>query len=75
MCMPQVTRLRVVGAAIAAGALTLGSLATATAAQAATPRRAIADSHPAWAVAAKRLSSKAVTSGTVNAKALSLFRW
>ncbi|HEY5393850.1 MAG TPA: S53 family peptidase, partial [Trebonia sp.] len=49
-------------------ALTLGSLATATAAQAATPRRAIADSHPAWAVAAKRLSSKAVTSGTVNAK-------
>src|ERR1035438_6090774 len=68
MCIPQVTRLRVVGAAIAAGALTLGSLATATAAQAATPRRAIADSHPAWAVAAKRLSSKAVTSGTVNAK-------
>ena len=66
--MPQVTRLRVVGAVIAAGALTLGSLATATAAQAATPRRAIADSHPAWAVAAKRLSSKAVTSGTVNAK-------
>src|ERR1035438_1313953 len=68
MCIPQVTRLRVVGAVIAAGALTLGSLATATAAQAATPRRAIADSHPAWAVAAKRLSSKAVTSGTVNAK-------
>ena len=66
--MPQVTRLRVVGAAIAAGALTLGSLATATAAQAATPRRAIADSHPAWAVAAKRLSSKAVTSGTVTAR-------
>ena len=66
--MPQVTRLRVVGASIAAGALTLGSLATATAAQAATPRRAIADSHPQWAVAAKRLSSKAVTSGTVNAR-------
>jgi subtilase family serine protease len=66
--MPQVTRLRVVGAAIAVGALTLGSLATATAAQAANPRKAIAGSHPAWAVAAKRLSSKAVTSGTVNAK-------
>ena len=66
--MPQVTRLRVVGAAIAAGALTLGSLVTATAAQAATPRSAIADSHPQWAVAAKRLSSKAVTSGTVNAR-------
>ena len=66
--MPQVTRLRVVGAAIAAGALTLGSLVTATAAQAANPRRAIADSHPAWAVAAKRLSSQAVTAGTVNAR-------
>ncbi|HEX9354144.1 MAG TPA: S53 family peptidase [Streptosporangiaceae bacterium] len=64
--MPQVTRLRVVGAAIAAGALTLGTLAATTAAQAGTARRAIADSHPAWAVAAKRLSSTA--SGTVNAK-------
>src|SRR5581483_10901447 len=31
-----------------------------------TTRRAIADTHPSWAVAAKRLSSKA--SGTVNAK-------
>jgi subtilase family serine protease len=66
--MPQVTRLRVVGAAIAAGALTLGTLATATAAQAANPRSTIADTHPAWAVAAKRLSSKAVTSGSVNAR-------
>jgi subtilase family serine protease len=64
--MPQVTRLRVVGAAIAAGALTLGTLAATTAAQAGTARQAIADSHPAWAVAAKRLSSTA--SGTVNAK-------
>jgi subtilase family serine protease len=66
--MPQVTRLRVAAAAIAAGALTLGTLVSATAAQAANPRRAIADSHPAWAVAAKRLSSQAVTSGTVNAR-------
>src|SRR5882757_2624303 len=66
--MPQVTRLRVVGATIAAGVLTLGSLATATAVQAANPRRAIAHTHPAWAVPAKRLSSKAVTSGTVSAK-------
>jgi subtilase family serine protease len=68
MCMPHVTRLRVVSAAVAAGALTLGTLAVATAAQAGTTRRAIADTHPAWAVAAKRLSSRAVTSGTVNAK-------
>ncbi|HTS97167.1 MAG TPA: S53 family peptidase [Streptosporangiaceae bacterium] len=64
--MPHVTRLRVVGAAVAAGALTFGSLATATAAQAGTTRRAIAHTHPAWAVAAKRLSSQA--SGTVTAK-------
>ena len=35
--MPQVTRLRVVGAAMAAGALTLGSLASATAAHGAKP--------------------------------------
>jgi subtilase family serine protease len=66
--MPQVTRLRVAAAAIAAGALTLGTLVSATTAQAANPRRAIADSHPTWAVAAKRLSSQAVTSGTVNAR-------
>jgi subtilase family serine protease len=66
--MPQVTRLRVAAAGIAVGALTLGTLVSATAAQAANPRRAIADSHPSWAVAAKRLSSKAVTSGTVNAR-------
>ncbi len=64
--MPHVTRLRVVTATIAAGALTLGALAATTAAQAGTTRRAIADTHPSWAVAAKRLSSKA--SGTVNAK-------
>jgi subtilase family serine protease len=66
MCMPHVTRLRVVSATIAAGALTLGTLAITTAAQAGTTRRAIANTHPSWAVAAKRLSTKA--SGTVNAK-------
>src|SRR5580693_2358690 len=60
MRMPHVTRLRVVSAAVAAGALTLGTLTVATAAQAGTTRRAIADTHPAWAVAAKRLSSNAV---------------
>ncbi len=66
--MPHVTRLRVVGAAVAAGAMTLGSLAAATAAQAANTRRAIADTHPAWAVPSKRLSSTAVTSGAVQAQ-------
>ena len=66
--MPHVTRLRVVGAAVAAGAMTLGSLAAATAAQAANTRRAIADTHPAWAVPSKRLSAAAVTSGAVQAR-------
>src|ERR1022692_1526595 len=65
-CMPQVTRLRVVCAAVAAGALTLGTLASATAAQAANPRSAIAHTHPSWAVAAHRVSSEATT-GTVSA--------
>jgi subtilase family serine protease len=66
--MPHVTPLRVVGAAVAAGAMTLGSLAATTAAQAANTRRAIAHTHPTWAVPAKRLSGKAVTSGTVHAQ-------
>ncbi|MDX6390856.1 MAG: hypothetical protein QOJ73_1919 [Streptosporangiaceae bacterium] len=64
--MPQVTRLRVVCAAVAAGALTLGTLASATAAQAANPRSAIAHTHPAWAVAAHRVGS-GTTTGTVSA--------
>ena len=64
--MAQVIRLRVVSAA-AAGALTLGSLATVTTAQAAT-RTAIAGTHPTWATAAKRVSSRAVTTGTVDAR-------
>ena len=64
--MPQVTRLRVVCAAVATGALTLGGLATATAAQASNPRSAIAGTHPAWAVSAKRVA--AVTTGTVTAR-------
>ncbi len=66
--MPHVTRLRVVGAAVAAGAMTLGSLAATTAAQAANPRRAIAHTHPAWAVPGKRLGHQAVTSGAVHAQ-------
>src|ERR1035437_8955742 len=66
-CMPQVTRLRVVCAAVAAGALTLGTLTSATAAQAANPRSAIAHPHPSWAVAAHRVGSEATT-GTVSAQ-------
>jgi subtilase family serine protease len=65
--MPHITRLRVVSAAVAAGALTLGGLASATAAQAASPRSAIAGTHPAWATAAHRVST-AASSGTVSAR-------
>ena len=65
--MPQVTRLRVVCAAVAAGALTLGTLTSATAAQAANPRSAIAHTHPSWAVAAHRVGSE-TTTGTVSAQ-------
>jgi subtilase family serine protease len=66
-CMPHSTRLRVVSAAVAAGALTLGGLASATAAQAANPRSAIARTHPRWAVPAHRVAAAAPT-GVVNAR-------
>ncbi len=65
--MPYVNRLRVISAAVAAGALTLGGFAMATAAQAA-PRKAIAGTHPQWATAAHRVTSPAVSTGTVNAR-------
>jgi subtilase family serine protease len=65
--MPHVTRLRVISAAVAAGALTLGGVAIATAAQA-VPRRALAGTHPEWATAAHRVGSRAVSTGTVAAR-------
>src|ERR1039458_3987049 len=65
--MPHVTRLRVISAAVAAGALTLGGFAMATAAQAA-PRTAIAGTQPAWATAARRAGTQAVSAGTVSAR-------
>src|SRR5260370_2493820 len=64
--MPHVSRLRVISAALAAGALALGGLAIATAAQAA-PRRAIAGTHPAWAAAAHRVG-RPVAAGIVTAR-------
>jgi subtilase family serine protease len=65
--MPYVNRLRVISAAVAASALTLGGFAMATAAQAA-PRKAIAGTHPQWATAAHRVSSPAVSSAAVTAR-------
>ncbi len=63
-----IRRYRAITAAVAAGGLAVGGLAAATAAQAATPRAAIADTHPAWAKASGRAAPQAVTSGTVNAR-------
>jgi subtilase family serine protease len=65
--MPYVNRLRVISATVAVSALTLGGFAMATAAQAA-PRKAIAGTHPQWAIAAHRVSSPAVSSGAVTAR-------
>jgi subtilase family serine protease len=65
--MAHLVRLRIAGAAVAAAALTIGGLSTATAAQAAQ-RRAIAGTHPAWAVAANRLGTQAATSGSISAR-------
>src|SRR5580658_1403662 len=70
--MPQVTRLRVVCAAAATGALALGGLTTATvtatAAQAASPRSAISATHPPWAVPSKRVNVTAASDGAVTAR-------
>ncbi len=71
--MPHITRLRVVSAAVAAGALVLGVLSTAnaTAAQAANRRSVIAGTHPAWAVASRRVNgpaSAAVAGAAVTAR-------
>jgi subtilase family serine protease len=54
--------------AAAATALVAGGLALAAPAQASTTRVAIAGTHPAWATSSNRMSSQAVTSGTVSAQ-------
>jgi len=54
--------------AAAATALVGGAMAFAAPAQASSARVAIAGTHPAWATASRRVSSQAVTSGTVNAR-------
>ncbi len=66
--MPHLTRLRAVGAALSAGALTLSGLAAASPALASNPRSAIADTHPAFAAPAQRVGRAAVTAGSVTAR-------
>ena len=66
--MPHITRLRLVSAIVATGALLAGGLAMATAAQAASRRSAIADTHPAWAVTSTRVNGPAAVGGAVTAR-------
>src|SRR3984957_11110687 len=61
--------LRPAAAAAAAATLAVGVLtSTAAAAQPTTGRAGIPGTHPSWATASARMSSKAVTSGTVDAR-------
>jgi subtilase family serine protease len=67
--VPHVNRpARAALTAAAATALVAGALAFAAPAQASPVRIAIAGTHPAWATAANRVSSQAVTTGTVDAR-------
>jgi subtilase family serine protease len=70
--MPQVTRHRAASVALAVGALGLSSLTMAAAASGAsaapTGRVTIAGTHPSWAVASHRSSSRALSTGTVRAR-------
>jgi subtilase family serine protease len=59
-------RAAVTGAA--AAALAVGMLTATVTAQASTARAGIAGTHPVWATAAERMSSRTVTSGTVSAR-------
>jgi subtilase family serine protease len=66
--VPQVARrLRAAFTAVAAATLAAGVL-TSAAAQASTTRAGITGTHPAWATASARVSSRPVTSGTVTAR-------
>jgi subtilase family serine protease len=63
----RVTRLRALAAGGAAAALAIG-VAAAASAQTTPARSAIRSTHPSWATGKARVSSGAVTSGTVTAK-------
>jgi subtilase family serine protease len=67
--VPHVNRgLRVAATAAAAATLAVGVLTSAAVAQPSPARADIAGTHPAWATASARMSSKPVTSGTVTAR-------
>jgi subtilase family serine protease len=65
----EVTRgWRAAVTAAAAATLAVGLLTSAAAAQPDTARTGITGTHPAWATASARMSSRPVTSGTVTAR-------
>jgi subtilase family serine protease len=67
--VPHVTRgLRAVLTTAAAATLAVGVLTSTAAAQPSTARAGIAGTHPKWATASTRMSSRPVTSGTVTAR-------
>jgi subtilase family serine protease len=67
--VPHVTRgLRAALTTAAAATLAVGVLTSTAAAQPSTARAGIAGTHPAWATASARMSSRPVTSGTVTAR-------
>jgi subtilase family serine protease len=67
--VPHVARgLRAAVTAAAAATLAVGVLTSTAAAQPSTTRSGIPGTHPSWATASARMSSKPVTSGTVDAR-------
>jgi subtilase family serine protease len=67
--VPHVTRgLRAVLTTAAAATLAVGVLTSTAAAQPSTARAGIAGTHPKWATASTRMSSRPVTSGIVTAR-------
>jgi subtilase family serine protease len=60
--------LRAAVTAAAAATLAVGVLTSTAAARPSTARAGIAGTHPAWATASARMSSRPVTSGTVTAR-------
>jgi subtilase family serine protease len=67
--VPHISRgVRAAITAAAAATLAVGVLSSTAAAQPSTARAAIPGTHPAWATASARMSSRPVTSGTVTAR-------
>jgi subtilase family serine protease len=66
--MPYLTWRKAAGTVLCASVLTAGSLAAATAAQAASQRTSIAGTHPSWASSGHRVGASQLTAGTVHSR-------